>query len=236
MNVLIVEDEPVIARRLHRMLQALRPGRLAHVQVAHQLADARDYLRRHPVDLLFLDLNLYGQDGFDLLKSSVAGAFHTVIVSAHTDQALRAFEYGVFDFIGKPFSEERLRKTLDRLDDARHRADYAAKYLSVRKGNGIRLIEVADVVYIKGAGSYAELVLSDGTTELHDKPLDRLHALLPPTFERIHRSYLVDMNEVAQLTVSEGSRYGVVLRSGEALPVGRTRYKEIRARLGGAHR
>lgn len=231
MRILIVEDEPVIARRLDRMLHAVWDDRITHVETVHRLEEARAYLSQSPIDLLFLDLNLYGQDGFDLLTWSVSGSFHTVIVSAHTDQALRAFEHGVFDFIGKPFNESRLRKTLDRLDHAQQHADYAAKYLAVRKDGRIDLIPVEDVLYVKGAGSYTELVLRDGTRELHTKTLDRLHALLPPVFERIHRSYLVRMSEVAHLTVREGSRYAVVLHSGEELPVGRTRYKEIRAKL-----
>ena len=231
MRVLIVEDEPVIARRLERILRELWDERITLLKTVHRLDEARVYLTTTPIDVLFLDLNLYGKDGFDLLKTAVAGSFQTVIVSAHTDQAIRAFEYGVFDFIGKPFSVERLEKTFDRLDDAQHRADYGAKYLSVRKGGGVKLILVDEVVYIKGAGSYAEIVLRGGARHLHDKSLDQLFALLPPVFERIHRSYLVKMTEVARLMVREGSRYSVVLHSGEKLPVGRTRYKDIRTKL-----
>lgn len=231
MRILIVEDEPVIARRLERMLRELWEERITSLKMLHRLDEARAYLSATPIDVLFLDLNLYGKDGFELLKTAVAGSFQTIIVSAHTDQAIRAFEYGVFDFIGKPFSVERLQTTLDRLDDARHRADYGAKYLSVRKGGGVKLIPVDEVMYIKGAGSYAEIVLRGGARHLHDKSLDRLLALLPPVFERIHRSYLVKMTEVARLTVREGSRYSVLLHSGQELPVGRTRYKDMRAKL-----
>ena len=88
-----------------------------------------------------------------------------------------------------------------------------------------------DVVYAKGAGAYSELVLGTGATELHDKSLERLQALLPPVFERIHKSYLVRMSAVKALHAEEGSRYEVELKNGTRLPIGRTRYKEIREKL-----
>ena len=66
--------------------------------------------------------------------------------------------------------------------------------------------------------------LSRSQTELHDKSLDKLHALLPPVFERIHKSYIVKMSTVAGLLIHEGSRYEVERNNGLMLPVGRTRY------------
>jgi two-component system response regulator LytT len=231
MRILIVEDEPVIARRIERLAREILGSRLTYVHAIRTLDDARTHLFATPIDVLFLDLNLNGRDGFDLLQTSVSGAFHVIIVSAHTDQALRAFEFGVLDFIGKPFSRERLAKALHRFLDAHAKADYAARYLSVRKAGRIDLIAIDDVLYVKGAGSYSEIHLSNGAVELRDKSLDRLHALLPPAFERIHKSYIVAMPAVSRLLVHEGSRYEVELHTGLRLPVGRTRYKQIRKKL-----
>lgn len=231
MRILIVEDEALIARRVERLSREILGDRIEHLKAVATLQEALRHLAEHPVDVLLLDLNLNGRDGFELLKTSAAGAFHTIVVSANTDQALRAFEYGVLDFIGKPFNRARLARAYDRLLDAGRRADYAARYLAVRRTGRIDLIPVADVRYVKGAGSYAELVLHDGSTALHDKSLDRLIALLPPVFERIHKSYIVAMDGVVSLHRYEGSRYEVELRDGTRLPVGRTRYKEIMARL-----
>ena len=95
----------------------------------------------------------------------------------------------------------------------------------------IDLIPVSEVAYVEAAGSYAELVLRDGTRRVHDKSLDRLLAVLPPAFERVHRSFLLRIDEVVRLTVRAGSRYTAVLASGEEIPVGRTRYKTLKARL-----
>ena len=230
MRILIVEDEPVVARRLERLLQEEAGAEISRLTVLRTLAAAQAHLAEASVDVVFLDLNLNGRDGFDLLRETVAGAFHTVVVSAHTDRALDAFEIGVLDFVGKPFDAERLRTTLERIRGVR-RAEHAATALAIRAPGRIDLVPVAEVAYVQAAGAYAELVLRDGSRRVHDKSLDQLLAVLPPTFERVHRSFLIRLDEVVRLRTREGSRYAAVLASGEEIPVGRTRYKALKARL-----
>jgi len=232
MRVLIVEDEPLLAQRLERFCREILGERLESLRVASLFSEASARLDESPIDLLLLDLNLHGRDGMQLLASSVAGSFHTIIVSANTDQALRAFEYGVIDFVPKPFSQERLAAAIQRVTDRDGRAAGAAKFLAVRKHGRVELVPIDHVLYVEGAGAYAELVLEDGRRELHDKTLEKLHALLPPIFERIHKSYLVRWSAVKAFHAQEGSHYEVELRNGLRLPVGRTRYKELREKLG----
>jgi len=228
-RILIVEDEPIIARRIARLTRSILDDAVA-IETAEQVDTAQDTLVDGAFDLLVLDLNLHGADGFDLLKTSVAGAFHTIVISAYTDRAIEAFELGVLDFIGKPFGRERLAQALQRLrTDAR--TDPPARYLAVRTSGRVTLIDVERVHYLQGADSYSELVLRDGSTALHDKPLKRLVTLLPDDFVRIHRSYVVRMSAVAHFHSREGSRYAVELRNGTTLPVGRTRVDAVRDRL-----
>jgi DNA-binding LytR/AlgR family response regulator len=231
MRVLIIEDEPLIARRLERFCREILGDRLETLRVAAEFDDAGARLDREPVDVVLLDLNLNGRDGLELLKAGVAGSFHTIIVSACTEQALKAFEFGVIDFVPKPFTRERLAQALARVTERHGRAAGAAKYLAVRKHGRVELVPVDRVLFVQGAGAYAELVLDDGTRELHDKTLDGVHALLPPVFARIHKSYVVRLSAVKALHVQEGSHYEAELRNGLRLPVGRTRYRELRAAL-----
>jgi len=232
MRVLIVEDEPLIAQRLERFCREILGDKLESIRVAALFSEAGARLDESPIDLLLLDLNLHGRDGMELLKASVAGSFHTIVVSANTEQALRAFEFGVIDFVPKPFSKERLAQALARATDREGRAAGAAKFLAVKKYGKVELVEIDRVLYVEGAGAYAELVLEDGKRQLHDKTLEKLHALLPPGFERIHKSYVVRWSAVKALHASEGSHYEAELRNGVRLPVGRTRYRELREKLG----
>jgi len=230
--VLIVEDEPVVARRIEQFCRRILGDRLEWLRVSGTLDAAQATLAESPVDVLLLDLNLEGRDGMALLDSNVAGSFHTIIVSANTDNALSAFEHGVIDFVAKPFTEQRLAEALRRVSEPGGRSLHAARFLAVRKQGRIELVPVEDVLYAKGADDCSELVLANGRRELHDKSLERLQSLLPPVFERIHKSYLVRLSAVKALRAHEGSRYEAELKNGIVLPVGRSRYKEIKSALG----
>lgn len=229
MRILIVEDEPLVARRVQQFCRKILGDRTEVLHIAGSFDAAATWLADSPIDVVLLDLNLAGEDGMQLLKTSVAGAFHTIIVSANTDQALRAFEYGVIDFVPKPFTIDRLAQALQRAEGTASHSPFRAQRLAVRKHGSLALIPVEDVLYVQGADKYSELVLINGRRELHDKNLERLHAVLPPDFERIHKSYLVRMSTVAKLHVLGGSQYEAELRDGQRLPVGRTYYQTLKS-------
>jgi DNA-binding LytR/AlgR family response regulator len=231
MRILIVEDEPLIAQRLERMCRELLGTVLKGVMHASRIDESENLLADASIDLLLLDLNLAGANGMEILKTSVAGSFHTVIVSAYTERAIEAYEFGVLDFVPKPFRRERLALALDRARGARGRSDHATKFLAARSHGRIELVRVDDVLYARGAGAYSELHLAGGRSILHDKSLERLTKVLPPIFNRIHKSYLVRLSEVVALHVKPGSRYTAELGNGLKLPIGRTGYAVLKNRL-----
>jgi two-component system response regulator LytT len=181
--------------------------------------------------LLLLDLNLNGEDGFDVLQNVVSRSFQTIIISAYTEKAITAFNYGVLDFVSKPFDENRLSQAFRRFTSPEKQPNGDLQFLAVKKGKTIKLVTIKDIRYIKGAGIYTELHLSNGQIELHDKSLESLEKLLPPIFERIHKSYIICWDEADKLVVEAGGRYNILLKNGELLPVGRSKYKEIRHKL-----
>jgi two-component system, LytTR family, response regulator LytT len=227
MRILILEDEKVAARGLQRMVQDILGREISWIGWEASLDACRDALAETPVDILFLDLNLNGENGFDLLQGAVAGSFHTIVVSANEDQALRAFEYGVLDFVPKPVSEERLRKAINRVKEANYAGKHA-KYLPIRKPKGIALIQLEDVSYFRGDGNYVEIRIKSGRSEYHRQSLDSLAKVLPPQFSRIHRSYIVDRRDVQSVVSHGGGRYEVELAGGAKLPLSRIYYKNFK--------
>lgn len=103
--------------------------------------------------------------------------------------------------------------------------------MAVKKQGTAQLINIEDVLYFKGADMYVEIYLHNGKKELHDKSLEKLNQLLPKSFIRIHKSYLLKLSVIKKLIVQSGSKYSVELNNGEMLSVGRTRYKALRALL-----
>lgn len=226
MKVLIIEDEARIAKRIARMIHQILNTQITELFTSDTLEKGQAIIAENSIDLLFLDLNLNGLDGFSILESVVAESFHTIIISAYKEKAIKAFEYGVLDFVPKPFDEERLAKACQRIT-AKRQAKPEIKFLAIKKKGKRSLINIEDVLYIKGAGIYTELFLKNGHKEMHNKSLESLDLLLPDSFERIHKSYLVVMTEAKEIIVEPGSKYSLALQNGERLPIGRTRYKDL---------
>jgi two-component system response regulator LytT len=228
MRILIVEDESLVAKRIQRLTEQALVNKKSSIVIKTTLESALAYLSEHPIDLLILDLNLSGKNGFEILKKVVSESFHTVIISANTDKALEAFEYGVLDFIGKPFTIIRLQKAFDRMESAASGSSYPAKYLSVKKGRRMHVINIEDIRYIKGSGVYSEVHLENGNDFLHSKSLNKLGTILPSFILRVHKSYLVNIKFAECFRSHGGSRYDLVMKNEEVLPVSRSRYKQIK--------
>jgi len=230
MKILIVEDESRIAKRIERMTRDIFGDTLQSLKHIDNLHEALNFIKNSSLDLVLLDLNLNGDNGFDMLTTAVSESFHTIVISANKDQAITAFEYGVIDFVPKPFNRDRLEQAFNRAVTKEKTGDNKIKLLAVKKRGRIQLIPIEDLLYIKGAGPYTELFLADGTKELHDKSLEKLEQLLSYSFERIHKSYLVRMSEIKDITVESGSKYMAELKNGGLIPIGRTKYKDIKAK------
>ncbi|WP_074406220.1 MULTISPECIES: LytR/AlgR family response regulator transcription factor [Aquimarina] len=230
MNILIVEDEARIAKRIERMTREFFTNTLGSLHRVEALPEALEFIKNNSLDVVLLDLNLNGENGFDILGTAVSESFHTVIISANSERAISAFEYGVLDFVPKPFSKGRLEQAFNRVLSKEKTEPHKIKLLAVKKKGRIQLIPIEEVLFIKGAGGYTELFLTNGKKELHDKSLEKLQQLLPDTFERIHKSYLVKISEIKEIIVKSGSKYIAELKNGELIPIGRTKYKDIKAK------
>lgn len=233
LRALIVEDEPVAARRLQRVLHDILGDRLATLTRASDLDQAAGAMVDSGCDLILLDLDLDGQDGFALLDLVASASALTIIVSAHAELAVRAFEYGVVDFVPKPYTPQRLKRALARLETPHPEREGTHRFLGVQDRGETRVVDVLTIERIAAAGDYAELTLVSGEGLLHARSLDALMVTLPDRFARVHRSHIVNLDRIVRLRAASGGRYAVELRSGVSVPVGRRRYPDLKARLAG---
>jgi two-component system response regulator LytT len=229
MRVIIVEDEAVIARRLARLLREIG-GIVGPIEIVSDFAAAGALAAARGDSLVFLDLNLHGRDGFDLLRQGLANGWRTVVVSAHAERAIEAFELGVVDFVPKPFTRERLALALSRATASA--PDGRLRYLAALQGSGTTLVRLDEIVAIHGADDYSEIEVADGRRLLHRKSLQRLGGELPPSFVRVHRSHIVNLDRVLGLDRTDGGAWHLRLEDGGSLPVGRRALGELRKRLG----
>lgn len=230
MRVLIVEDERVAARGLEKMTREILGSDVETLKIVETFTAAECFIQDSPVDLMLLDLNLHGQDGFEILKQAAAGSFYTIVVSANTDRAIEAFEYGVLDFVSKPLSKERLALAFKRVLTTSGAAG-DMRYVSIKKDEKVELIPLSRIHYFQGSDNHVIVYCADGKREKHRKTLDSLERTLPPRFMRLHRSYIANLDFAGSLGTTEGGRHELTMKNGEKIPVSRSLYQELKDRI-----
>ena len=228
MKILIVEDEMPIAEDIRYLVKTILEPDLPSIHIENTLDNALVYLKEKPIDVLLLDLNLNSKDGFTILKEIVSKSFHTIVISANINRAIEAFEYGVLDFIPKPYTEARIKGAFQRIE-ANHALDgHAIKFLSVKTGFNLHVVPIEEIRFFKSDNIYVELHMKDKSVLVYDKPLKHLTPLLPSNYVRIHKSYIVNINNIEQIKNLGGGQYKVVTKFGDELPVSRERIDELR--------
>jgi two-component system LytT family response regulator len=255
LRVLIVDDEPLARQRIQHLLVDM-----ADVSVVGEVdngAVAIDAIRTARPHIVFLDVQMSGPDGVQVMRQVGPDSMPiTVFVTAHDEFALEAFDLGAADYLLKPFSDERfeeafrrarerveldglgaLRDQLERVRESTARAvrdqgHGPLKRIAVQSRGRLRVIPVADIDYIIASGVYAQLHVG-GERHLVRKSLSTFEAQLDPDeFFRIHRAVIVRLDQVDLLLREGGGNCRVQLRTGEKLPVGRSRREGLEMRLG----
>ena len=230
MRILIIEDEPPIAEYIENSVRKILGNKISSINVVYTLEDAIIFLKTNLIDLCMLDLNLKGKNGYDLLKYAASLPFHTIIISAYAEKAIAAFEYGVVDFIPKPFDLNRLRHSFDRYF-GRVQGPEKAKYLVFRKQNKNLLLPVKDVKYFKSDGYLVNAFSINDSVNLLEKTLKHLEIILPINFIRNHRSFIVNIDFIKSYQNIGGGIYNIELKDGELLPLSRSGLKLLRQNL-----
>ena len=229
-RVLIVEDEAPAHRRLSRLIHATPGYEQATIEVAESLRDAQRLLEGTEWDVVLLDLDLSGRNGFDLVgRCSSSSPTQIIVVSAYPQRAIEAFEHAVVDFVRKPVSASRLALALGRLRREPLSDDGAT--LVVRRRGSVELVRLEQVLCASGADDYVELHLRDGRRALHDATLDELEGQLSVWFVRAHRSQLINVRHVVRLLHGDAEGRSVELSGGLIVPVSRRRFAAVVERV-----
>lgn len=231
MKVMIVEDEPLAAEKLESYVREGLGKDLQSLKLLGSVEAAVCFARDNPVDLVFLDLNLHSEDGFDVLARLTAEAFYTIVVSGSPEFAARAFEYGVLDFVVKPYTRERLKKAIARVQSGKGPERQALKRFAVRTEGTVEMMDIDDVQYFFARDHYVTVRLLNGREEVFRRTMEQLESLLPDSFMRTHRSYLVPVEQIERIRLYAGSAYRIELKDGTLLPLSRKKYAELRDRL-----
>ncbi|MBM3726055.1 MAG: response regulator transcription factor [Acidobacteria bacterium] len=239
-RVLIVDDERMARERVRRFVSADEGLHL--VGECANGAEAADFLSKNPVDLLFLDIQMPGMDGFEVLRG-VPGQHLPVVVfvTAHQEHALEAFEAKAFDYLLKPFDQPRFEGCLERakeqvemirkgmreeplnqaLAELRGRRGRTAR-IPVKNSGKISFVRVEDVDWIEAADNYVCLHVGPETHVLRETMNSIESRLDPGRFLRIHRSRIVNIDRIKELQPWFHGDSIVILHDGTQLTLSRS--------------
>ena len=236
LRVVIADDEPLARLRLRRLL-----GAIAGVEIVAECAsgiEVMQLLPDCPCDLLFLDIQMPGADGFQALEHVVARPCAVVFVTAHAEHAVRAFDVQAVDYLLKPISADRLLQALERVQRAL--ASEAAiiatpaipRRLALPIGRRMQMVELDELDCALAQANYVELKVGARSFVLRET-ISGFHARLDPQrFLRIHRSAIVRIDAIREIEPLASGRYRVNLHSGQRLVSGRCYRDALRAALG----
>lgn len=219
MRILIVDDEPIARQVLLELVEEL-PGHVVAGEAATGVAAVEQIARLEP-DVVLLDLQMPGLDGFGVARGLKEGAPPVVVfVTAFESHALAAFEAGAVDYLLKPVRRERLAGALEkaqaRLTGLRPAAktDGAGRQRIVgRLGSALHLLAVEDVVAFQAEGDVVRIHCVQGRYYA-DHSLRALEQKLGPRFKRIHRSTIVNTDHIRTITPLTSKRWLVKLSNG----------------------
>ena len=202
MKILIVDDETLARTRLLRMLNNLGYNDL------HEASDAKealDILKRGDIDLVFLDINMPKKSGIELgyelqyMYENLSIIFQT----AYEEHALKAYDIGAIGYLVKPYSTEQLQTTLERVIKQKDTKDFR---LLSKYGDNNLLLHPSEISYIKADLSEV-MIRSKNGFSYYAKKISELEIKLEAYgFFRVHRSYLVNVNEIKDIQTIEQSK------------------------------
>jgi two-component system, LytTR family, response regulator len=236
-SAILVDDERLARKELRSMLAEHEI--IEVIGEAENVPQAIDLIKANDPDVVFLDIQMPGESGFNLLER-VARNFKIIFVTAFDAHAIRAFEVNALDYLLKPINPERLAQAIERLSTTEtppsqlvRRLEYEDR-LFVEVDERSRFVKVSDIVFVSAAGDYSEIVTSDGPRSLVLKTLKEWEERLPEKhFTRIHRSSIINIDYVERVESWFNRSYRIHLqRIKEPLVMSRRYASRLKTKFG----
>jgi two-component system LytT family response regulator len=242
-KAIIIDDESLAREVVKEYLLGF--PQIEVVQECNDGFEGLKAIQQHQPDIVFLDIQMPKITGFEMLEL-VENMPAVIFTTAFEEHAIRAFEVHAVDYLLKPFSSERFDKAVQKWLDQFQAAPSptpalletaAASPLQsnrvVIKLNGkIKIIPVQDIHYLEAADDYVKIVTQEGSF-LKNKTMSFFEKMLDPQqFTRVHRSYILNINQVTRIDPYEKENHLAILRSGARVLVSKTGYPRLKAALG----
>lgn len=248
MRTIIVDDEKLSRSVLKLLVEKHCPG-LDIIAVCSDGISALEAIEKHKPDLLFLDIEMPGLNGFDVLKACKDASFAIIITTSHDQYALEAIRHNALDYLLKPIIKEDLQDAVDKatirlarikeqsvsktdsLMEFLHQHLHPGERLALPSPEGLRMLLVKDILYCMADGENTRIYMQNATEpSLVNRSLKEVEAALKNKgFFRVHHSYVVNLFYMDRYIKGDGG--DIIMSDGSCIPVSRNRKQEFMERI-----
>ncbi len=232
---IIVDDDRINIKFLSNLILTYCPE-ISIVETATNVEDGIKALVLHKPQLLFLDIEIHSQTGFDILNLFEDASIQVIFITAHEKYAIKAIQYEVVDYVLKPIKIEdllaavkRCKVRLQSLQEPRqkyHTAQDIQQVLSIHHKESIELIRYNEIIFIQSFNNHTEIFTNQGKKIVTKRALKEIYTTLPSTlFIRVHNSYIINIMHVSKYIRTKNGT--LLMSSGIEIPISSSKKKEV---------
>ena len=235
---IIIDDESMARQLLKAMLEEYCPE-VEVLASCENLPEGIKAIKKHQPDLIFLDIEMPGHSGLEILEffNDDEVNFNIIFTTAYNQFAIQAFKLSAVDYILKPIEGEELVQSINRYSNLKQKHNYAhlrelveskqLKKISIATAQSIKFIELNEILFMKGDGAYTYFHFKNGTDFLSSRNLKQYEDILAENkdFFRCHKSYLININYVSDIIKSDGNF--VILNEEHKLAISNEKVNEL---------
>ncbi len=190
------------------------------------VAEALDFLNQNSVDLLFLDVEMPGATGFELLDQ-IAYSPQVILTTSKPEYAFNAFEYHVTDFLKKPFTYQRFLEALQKLNLPSENGNGSAEedHIFIKSDGKLVRLNYSDILFIESMGDYVKFVTGDKKYITHNTIKNLEEKVSKQHFMKVHRSYIININKIDDIREND------LFIKGNEIPISKAHRSDVMKRL-----
>lgn len=244
-KAILIDDEPLARLIVKEYLQAY-----PEITIVNECNDGFEGVKaiaEHKPDLIFLDIQMPKINGFEMLEL-IDEKPAVIFTTAFDEYALKAFETHAVDYLLKPFNKERFDKAIHKMLEqqknsaAKNNVQELLKTTAqqpnqhqrvvVKTGSKIRIIAIPEILYLEADDDYVKIHVQDGSF-LKKNTMSYFEQILDPTFfVRVHRSFIIQIQQITRIEQYEKESHIAILKSGAKIPISKAGYPKLKSVLG----
>jgi two-component system LytT family response regulator len=250
-KAVLVDDEPHCTHSLMLLLQQYAANQIQVAATFNKPAEALDYLLKYKTDLLFLDIEMPGMNGFELLSRLMPLQMDVIFVTAYDQYAIKAFSYSAISYLLKPVDDVELQTVLGRWLEKQNKS-ISLQQLALMKemldnthktktrvalptGDGLEFLEIASIIRCESDNNYTRIYCSDKSHYLICRTLKDVEKVLGESgFIRIHQSHLINPQYIRKLLRNDGG--SIIMTDGTELAISRAKRDRLYDMLAGVEK